>query len=193
MPDDTFGTRLRFWVTAAIVLALDVATKGWAEHTLLPGVPHRVVGDFVRFTLAYNPGAAFGMSVGPLSRVFFGAIAVVALVILWRIQHTALPGEKLKPLAAGLVWGGALGNLIDRVRSPRGVVDFLDIGVGSTRFWTFNVADSGVTIGAILLAWVLWKEDQALMAAARHHGDASDASDASGASAASDALPRRDP
>lgn len=167
MPDGMLPTRLRFWLTAAFVLVADVVSKGWAENTLLPHVPHRVFGEAVRFTLAYNPGAAFGMSVGPLSRVFFGAIAVVALIILWRIQHTALPGERLKPLAAGLVWGGALGNLIDRIRSPRGVVDFIDIGVGSTRFWTFNVADSAVTVGAILLAWVLWKEDQALMAAAR--------------------------
>ena len=177
MPDGLLSTRLRFWLTAAVVLAADVVSKAWAENTLLPHAPHRVLGDFVRFTLAYNPGAAFGMSVGPLSRIFFGAIAVVALIVLWRIQHTALPGEKLKPFATGLVWGGALGNLIDRIRSTRGVVDFLDIGVGDTRFWTFNIADSGVTVGAILLAWVLWKEDQRLMAAARQQqpDDAHDA------------------
>jgi signal peptidase II len=167
MPDGLFTTRLRFWLTAALVLALDIVTKGWAENTLLPHAPHRVLGDWVRLTLAYNPGAAFGMSVGPMSRIFFGGIAIVALIVLWRIQHSALPGEKLKPIATGLVWGGALGNLIDRIRSPRGVVDFIDIGMGSTRFWTFNVADSAVSVGAILLAWVLWKEDQALMAAAR--------------------------
>lgn len=167
MPDGLLSTRLRFWLTAALVLAADIASKAWAESSLLPHVPHRVVGDYVRLTLAYNPGAAFGMSVGPLSRTFFGVIAVVALIVLWRIQNSALPGEKLKPIATGLVWAGALGNLIDRIRSPRGVVDFLDIGVGATRFWTFNVADSGVTVGAILLAWVLWREDQVLMAASR--------------------------
>ena len=63
-------------------------------------------------------------------------------------------------LALGLAWGGAAGNLLDRLRSPRGVVDFIDIGVGSWRFWTFNVADSGVTIGAIILAWLLAHEDR---------------------------------
>ena len=62
---------------------------------------------------------------------------------------------------SALAWGGAAGNLIDRFRSPRGVVDFIDIGVGDVRFWTFNVADSAVTVGAILLALVLWHEDAA--------------------------------
>jgi signal peptidase II len=52
-----------------------------------------------------------------------------------------------------------VGNLIDRVRSGRGVVDFIDIGVGNTRFWTFNVADSAITIGAILLAVTLWRAE----------------------------------
>ncbi len=59
---------------------------------------------------------------------------------------------------AGL--GGAAGNLIDRLRSGRGVVDFIDLGVGSVRFWTFNVADSGVTIGACLLVVALWIEER---------------------------------
>ena len=63
-------------------------------------------------------------------------------------------------LGLGLAWGGAAGNLIDRVRSPLGVVDFIDIGVGTTRFWTFNVADSAVTVGAVMLGWVLLQEDR---------------------------------
>jgi signal peptidase II len=59
------------------------------------------------------------------------------------------------------VSGGALGNLVDRVRGPQGVVDFLDIGIGDLRWPTFNVADMAVSTGAILLAWVLWGEDRA--------------------------------
>ena len=62
-------------------------------------------------------------------------------------------------MALGLAWGGAAGNLIDRFRSPLGVVDFMVIGYGTVRFWTFNVADSAVTVGAIILAWSLSKED----------------------------------
>lgn len=150
-----------FWAAAISVVILDVITKVLAESLLFPPhVPHRIIGDVVRFTLAYNPGAAFSMSLGPASRVIFGAFATVALVILWRLYRGAAPGERLKVFSLGLAWGGAAGNLIDRVRSPLGVVDFIDIGVGSVRFWTFNVADSAVTIGAVLLGWVLLQEDR---------------------------------
>jgi signal peptidase II len=143
------------------VVILDVITKLLAEtHLFPPHVPHRVLGEVVRFTLAYNPGAAFSMSLGPASRVVFGAFAMVALVILWRLYRTATPDERLKVFALGLAWGGAAGNLIDRIRSPNGVVDFIDIGVGTVRFWTFNVADSAVTVGAVMLGWVLLQEDR---------------------------------
>jgi signal peptidase II len=150
-----------FWGAAASVVVLDFITKLLAQRYLWPPhLPHRVIGDVVRFTLAFNPGAAFSMSLGPASRVIFGGFAVVALVFLWRMHQTSRPDERLKSLALGMAWGGAAGNLIDRVRSPLGVVDFIDIGVGSVRFWTFNVADSAVTIGAIALGWVLLQEDR---------------------------------
>jgi signal peptidase II len=152
-----------FWTTAASVVTLDVITKVLIERRLvIPHVPHSVIGDFVRFTLAYNPGAAFSMSLGPawVSRTVFGAFACVALVILWRLYRQSNPGERLKVVAIALAWGGAAGNLIDRIRSSRGVVDFIDIGIGGTRFWTFNVADSAVTVGAVLLGWVLLQEDR---------------------------------
>jgi signal peptidase II len=140
-------------------------SKLLAEHFLMPRyVPHRIIGDVVRFTLAYNPGAAFSMSLGPYSRFIFGAFAVVALVVLWRLYRMTgrgvRAGDHLRVLALGLAWGGAAGNLIDRFRSPQGVVDFIDIGLGDVRFWTFNVADSAVTIGAIALAWSLSQEER---------------------------------
>ncbi len=122
-----------------------------------------MIGDVVRFTLAYNPGAAFSMSLGEYSRYIFGAFALVALVVLWRLYKMSGTGSRagdgLRISALGLAWGGAAGNLIDRFRSPLGVVDFIDIGVGDVRFWTFNVADSAVTVGALILAWSLSKED----------------------------------
>lgn len=156
---NTYGRM--FWSAAITVVILDVITKLLAETYLFPPhVPHRLIGDVVRFTLAYNPGAAFSMSLGPASRVVFGGFALVALVVLWRLYRTAGPGERLKVLALGLAWGGAAGNLIDRFRSPHGVVDFIDIGVGSVRFWTFNLADSAVTVGAVVLGWVLLQEDR---------------------------------
>ena len=143
------------------MVAADYVTKLLAEKYLFPPhVPHRVIGDFARLTLAYNPGAAFSMSLGGASRVVFGLFALVALVILWRLYRSTNAHERLKVLALGLAWGGAAGNLIDRYRSPLGVVDFIDIGIRNVRFWTFNVADSAVTIGAVLLGWVLLQEDR---------------------------------
>jgi signal peptidase II len=147
------------------VIAIDLITKLLAEQYLVPRyVPHRIIGDFVRFTLAYNPGAAFSMSLGPYSRYIFGAFAVVALVVLWRLYRLSGPakrsGDRLRIFALGLAWGGAAGNLLDRIRSPLGVVDFIDVGVSSWRFWTFNVADSAVTVGAIVLAWSLSREER---------------------------------
>ena len=149
-----------FWGAAVSVVILDTITKLLAERYLDLHIPKRVIGDAVRFTLAYNPGAAFSMSLGWASRYVFGAFAVLALVVLWRLYRTAGDSERLKVLSLGLAWGGAAGNLIDRLRSPNGVVDFIDIGAGSVRFWTFNVADSAVTVGAILLGWVLLQEDR---------------------------------
>jgi signal peptidase II len=151
-----------FWSAALGVVILDVITKLLAEAYLRPmHVPHRIIGDVVRFTLAYNPGAAFSMSLGEYSRVIFGLFACIALVILYQLHRSAGPSDRLKSLALGLAWGGAAGNLIDRVRSPQGVVDFIDIGIGSTRFWTFNVADSAVSVGAVVLGLILLKEDRA--------------------------------
>ncbi len=150
-----------FWGAAFAVVMLDFITKRLAENFLFPPhVPHQVLGDVVRLTLAYNPGAAFSMSLGSYSRFIFGGFAIIALVILWRLYREAGPLDRLKVLALGLAWGGAAGNLVDRFRSSLGVVDFIDIGVGHIRFWTFNVADSAVTVGAVLLGWVLLQEDR---------------------------------
>jgi signal peptidase II len=147
------------------VIAIDLVTKLLAERYLAPRyIPHRIIGDFVRFTLAYNPGAAFSMSLGPYSRYIFGAFALIALGVLWRLYRLSGPakraGDNIRILALGLAWGGAAGNLLDRIRSPQGVVDFIDIGVRDWRFWTFNVADSAVTVGALVLAWSLSREER---------------------------------
>lgn len=147
------------------MIVIDLITKLLAERFLAPRyVPHPIIGEFVRFTLAYNPGAAFSMSLGPYSRYIFGLFAVIALVVLWRLYRLSGPakrsGDRMRIFALGLAWGGAAGNLVDRIRSPLGVVDFIDVGVSTWRFWTFNVADSAVTIGAIVLAWSLSREER---------------------------------
>ncbi|HET7600560.1 MAG TPA: signal peptidase II [Gemmatimonadales bacterium] len=148
-----------FWIAALGVVALDLVTKLLAEATLLltPGVP--VVGDWFQLRLVYNRGAAFGLHVGPYSRWVFFGVAIVAILVLERMSRATPLGDRFRQLALGLVAGGAAGNLVDRVRSARGVVDFLDVGIGTLRWPTFNVADIAVSCGGIALAIALWRED----------------------------------
>ena len=157
-----------FWGVVVTLVVLDVVTKWLAVAHLSPLYGHvEVLGDWVRLTLVYNPGAAFGLYLGPYSRWIFMALTVAALVILWRLYAVTRAGDTPRVLAIALVCAGAIGNLVDRVKSPQGVVDFLDVGVGSHRWPTFNVADMAVSSGAFLLAWVLWQEEREMEAAER--------------------------
>ncbi len=153
---------LRFWPVVVLVVLLDVITKAAAVRYLVPQrMPHDVVGQWLRLTLVYNPGAAFGLGQGfAYSRWLFLVLTVAALGILAWLYRATARGDRPRVLAIALVCGGAIGNLIDRVRHDLGVVDFIDIGIGATRWPTFNVADMAVSGGAMLLAWVLWHEDR---------------------------------
>jgi len=145
-----------------LVATVDFCTKALAVSRLIPQhLPHEVVGDWVRFTLVYNPGAAFGLNVGQYSRWIFMVLTIVALVILGRLYAATKGGDVVRTLSLALVCGGAVGNLVDRIRSSQGVVDFVDIGIGAWRWPTFNVADSAITIGAIALGLSLWQEGRA--------------------------------
>lgn len=146
----------RFWPLFLLVLLTDCATKRAAETHLVPAhVPHEFLGELVRLTLAYNPGAAMSISLGEHSRLGFSLLAIAALAILGHVYRRTSPGDRLAGAGLALIASGALGNLLDRVRSPRGVVDFIDVGVGDLRFWTFNIADVGITCGAVLLVLAL--------------------------------------
>jgi signal peptidase II len=150
-----------FWPLLAAVLTLDVTTKSLAVTYLAPQyVPHEVLGESVRLTLAYNAGASFGIGVGAYSRIVFIGLALLALVILGQLYRSAARGDRPRAVALALICAGAVGNMLDRVRSSRGVVDFIDLGIREVRFYTFNVADIAITTGAALLAWILWQEDR---------------------------------
>ena len=149
-----------FWPVLVLVATVDFCTKALARTHLVPErIPHVVYGDWLRFTLVYNPGAAFGLHVGQYSRWIFMALTIVALVILGRLYSATRGGDLIRSLSLALVCGGAVGNLIDRIMSADGVVDFIDIGFRDSRWPTFNIADMAVSLGAFLLAWVLWGED----------------------------------
>lgn len=160
MPSD--ADRRPFWAIVAAVVVLDRLTKMVAEPALLGGRIVQVVGDVVRFRLVYNPGAAFGLGqhLEAARWIFFG-VAVVAVAVLYRMSREAPARDRLRQWSVAAVAGGALGNLIDRVISAPGVVDFIDVGiVGGPRWPTFNVADMAVSCGAVALALSLWREDR---------------------------------
>ena len=164
-PED--GRSRVFWPVVVTVVLSDILTKWIAVAELYPrGVPREVFGNVVRLTLVYNRGAAFGLHLGEYSRWIFLGLTIAALVILAQLYRSTPARDIARTLAIALVSGGAIGNLIDRVRGPQGVVDFIDIGIGDMRWPTFNVADMAVSTGAVLLAWVLWGEDRTERSAA---------------------------
>ena len=142
------------------VVAFDFVTKLMIQNSfsLYQQVP--IVGEYVRLTYIHNPGAAFGIHLGPYSRAIFLVLSMVALAALAGMYWATPSFDRARLGAISLICGGAIGNLIDRLRSASGVVDFLDVGIGTVRWPVFNVADIAVTTGAIILALSLWKEER---------------------------------
>lgn len=140
-------------IIAATVIVLDLLTKIIAVATLTPGESPRILGGLVYFSLIRNPGAAFSMATGITWLLALVAIGVVIVIIRMAPKLRSTPWA----VSLGLVLGGAIGNLIDRIfRSPgflQGhVVDFVSVfGPNAEYFPIFNVADSAITIGGISL------------------------------------------
>lgn len=151
--------RAAFWCALLLVLLIDVVTKYLAHTRIAEGDTVPVLGDAVRLTLLYNPGAAFGLQLGGYSRWIFTALASGILVWLFAMYRQSGHGDRSRALALGAVSGGALGNIVNRLWSDRGVVDWIDVGVGTHRWPAFNVADIGVSVGACILVAVLWRAD----------------------------------
>ena len=146
----------RFWTIFLATVLVDVTSKRFAVSELTPPyVPHNIIDDVLRFTLAYNPEGAMSFSLGPSSRWWFVCLSIGTLFVLAYMYRQTPREDRIQIASIALICGGAVGNLIDRLRSARGVVDFIDIGIGTHRFWTFNVADMAVTFGTAMLTWVL--------------------------------------
>jgi signal peptidase II len=144
-------TLYRLLYTIFIVLLVDGASKIWAEQALELYQPVELMGDIFRLTLGYNTGVAFGMFAngGPWPLIVTGIIIVG--LIGWFVK--ALYDGQFPAYAAwpiGLLLGGAIGNFVDRLPDGR-VTDFLDVGIGPTRWPTFNLADSFILIGITCL------------------------------------------
>lgn len=146
----------RFWTIFLVTVLFDVTSKRLAVAQLSPPyVPHDVIGDILRFTLAFNPEGAMSISLGPSSRWWFVLLSMGTLFVLGYMYRQTPREDRIQIASIALICGGAVGNLLDRIRSARGVVDFIDIGIGSHRFWTFNFADLAVTMGTAMLTWIL--------------------------------------
>ena len=140
------------WLSA-IVIALDQFSKWWALHALAPaGVPHSVIPVFLNWTLAFNRGAAFNFLAdgSGWQRWFFVVLALVicAVLLVWLARTPRRDWRTGLPL--GLIVGGALGNLIDRLHAAQ-VTDFIHVYFRQWDYPVFNVADCGITVGAVLL------------------------------------------
>ena len=151
--------RLEAWLWAAGIWLVDFLSKRVVlDHVdTLRFDQVEVLGDFFRLAYVRNPGAAMGMT--PFGRWSLVAISTgAAVLLLWFLAVT--PAKlRWRRIAMGLILGGALGNLVDRVFYGGLVIDFLDFGLGPDRFWTFNVADIGVTCGGALLLVCLLAEE----------------------------------
>ena len=144
---------LRLTAVAALplaVLVLDQLSKWWVQAELTLNEPVRIVGDNVRLLYIHNEGAAFGISVGEHSPKLFLVLASAASILVLYLLIVTPAAHRLQRFALGLILGGAVGNIIDRLRLGQ-VVDFIQVGVGGHYWPIFNVADSAVTIGAVLL------------------------------------------
>jgi len=152
---------LIFSLIFPVIMITDLITKRWALGALDGRVQADMLGGLVPLTLAFNKGAAFGIRIGDDSRWIFVPVTLVALALLAVLYRQAADRDVLRIVSISLVVSGAIGNLWDRVKWDRGVVDFIGpIDLGFWDFPIFNVADSAITCGAILLAISFWLEER---------------------------------
>jgi signal peptidase II len=149
-------------VIAGTVVVLDQITKYIALDRLTLGVPVPVIDGLVNLTLVMNPGLAFGLlgSVPSRWRWVVALLSIAALLVLARLAVRVVPDSgSLGRISLGLIFGGAIGNLIDRAIWGA-VVDFVDVYWRDFHWWAFNVADSGISVGVALLAVQLFLRDR---------------------------------
>jgi len=136
-----------FVALALAVVVADQAAKTLVTRALAPGQSVDVVGDLVRVVFGQNSGALFGLFKDNAAMFGIVSIVVVGLIVAY---HARSAGSLYLTITLGLLLGGAIGNMVDRLRLGY-VVDFVDVGLGPMRFYTFNVADSAISLAILLL------------------------------------------
>lgn len=158
VPGVTGGATERpHWVTfvglAAAIIGADQVTKAWLVSYLAPGESVPIFGDWIRLVHSQNSGGLFGLLHGQAVAFGLVSLVVVGLIVLY---HGRTAPNRYLSITLGLLLGGAVGNLIDRLRIGY-VVDFVDAGIGGLRWYTFNVADTAISFAILLLlAASLW-------------------------------------
>jgi signal peptidase II len=142
---------------AAAVFALDRVTKSWVEQNVAVGTARPIAGDYVRIVHAQNTGAAFGLL--PERTTLLSVLSVLAVLAIVYYYRRIASGSWLVSATLGMQLGGAFGNLLDRIAQGY-VIDFVDVGIGDVRFWAFNVADSSIVVGIIVVTFALWYEER---------------------------------
>jgi signal peptidase II len=155
-----------FLALAGIVVLLDQLTKAWLVSNFAPGQIVEVVGDAVRLVFSQNSGALFGLFRDQALLFGLVSLGVIGLIVTY---HGHSGRSLYLSIALGLLLGGALGNVIDRLRLGY-VVDFVDIGVGNLRWYTFNVADAAISTSIVLLVSVAIVPSLARIVDARSDG-----------------------
>jgi signal peptidase II len=133
---------------AAAVVVADQLTKAWLTSALAPGASMPVIDDLVRLVFSQNRGGLFGLLQG--QAIVFAGLSMIVVALIVGYHARAAAGDPWLSIALGLLLGGALGNLLDRIRLGY-VVDFVDAGLGNVRWYTFNVADASISCAIILL------------------------------------------
>ena len=141
---------------AVLVFVIDRVTKAWVSENIPLGTARPIVGDYVRIVHAQNTGAAFGLL--PERTTLLSVLSVVAVLAIVYYYRQIASNSALVSATLGMQLGGAFGNLLDRITQGY-VVDFVDVWIGDIRFWAFNVADSSIVVGIILVTAALWYEE----------------------------------
>ena len=147
---DQVGDVRTFILVAALTAFLDQMSKALAIIYLVPLTSVPILGSYLQFTMIRNRGAAFGISLGPNSDLLLLIISVAAIILIVLYYARSSPSRMWQHLSFGLITGGAVGNMIDRLAKGE-VVDFIDCGIGDLRWPIFNIADIAVSLGAIVL------------------------------------------
>ena len=142
------ATRWGLFIGIAVtVVVVDQLTKSWLVANVDPGGAIELVGDWLRLIHGRNNGGLFGLFGGSAAVLALASLGVIGLIVAY---HARAKPSLVLTIALGLLLGGAIGNLLDRIRYGY-VVDFVDAGIGTLRFYTFNVADSAITVAILLL------------------------------------------